>query len=127
MSRQIAIGIIVNGDQVLVGRRSADQVLAGYDEFPGGKLHASESPEQAVVRECREETGLAVVVASFIRSVRHHYDHGDVELFFYRCSLAATCENDPLPPFGWVDISRLEDCRFPEANTAVVRNLIDDC
>ena len=49
--------VVVRGDRVLVGRRRGAHG-AGTWAFPGGKLEAGESPEEAVRRELAEETGL---------------------------------------------------------------------
>ena len=48
--------------QVLASRRTAPPHLAGYWEFPGGKLEPGESDEQGLVRELREELGVEVTV-----------------------------------------------------------------
>jgi 8-oxo-dGTP diphosphatase len=53
---------VIRGERVLAARRSAPAELAGGWEFPGGKLEADETPAAAVVRECREELGVEVVV-----------------------------------------------------------------
>ncbi|NUR61274.1 MAG: (deoxy)nucleoside triphosphate pyrophosphohydrolase [Catenulispora sp.] len=61
--RVIVVGAaIVRGDAVLCARRSAPARLAGKWEFPGGKVEAGETEAAAVVRECREELGVEVVV-----------------------------------------------------------------
>ncbi len=46
--------------QVLVGSRPAGKPLAGYWEFPGGKLEAEETPEAALIRELHEELGIVL-------------------------------------------------------------------
>ncbi|NUP46462.1 MAG: (deoxy)nucleoside triphosphate pyrophosphohydrolase [Catenulispora sp.] len=62
-TRVIVVGAaIVAGDTVLCARRSAPPRLAGLWEFPGGKVEAGETDAAAVVRECREELGVEVVV-----------------------------------------------------------------
>ncbi|MDX6254540.1 MAG: 8-oxo-dGTP diphosphatase [Frankiales bacterium] len=60
-----AIVEVVGGvARVLAGERSAPPELAGRWEFPGGKVEAGESDVQALVRECREELGVDIVVGA---------------------------------------------------------------
>ncbi len=55
----IALGIIWSSDhkQVLISERPINKEFGGFLEFPGGKLEAEETPEQALIRELEEETG----------------------------------------------------------------------
>ena len=70
---EIAIAVVRDGDRVLIGRRGEDGPLAGFWEFPGGKLEAEETTAAAAVRECREEAGLAVTVIGTLDIIRHDY------------------------------------------------------
>jgi 8-oxo-dGTP diphosphatase len=58
---QLVVGaaIVVSG-RVLAARRSAPADLAGRWEFPGGKVESGEDIQAAIVRECREELGVAI-------------------------------------------------------------------
>ncbi|EMF54546.1 MULTISPECIES: (deoxy)nucleoside triphosphate pyrophosphohydrolase [Streptomyces] len=49
---------LLSGGRLLAARRSAPPELAGRWELPGGKVEPDESPEQALVRELREELGV---------------------------------------------------------------------
>ncbi|MGR6972477.1 (deoxy)nucleoside triphosphate pyrophosphohydrolase [Streptomyces cynarae] len=49
---------VLDGDRLLAARRSAPPELAGRWELPGGKVEPGETPEQALVRELREELGV---------------------------------------------------------------------
>ncbi|MEY9888086.1 8-oxo-dGTP diphosphatase [Catenulispora sp. MAP12-49] len=61
----IVVGAAIVRDQtVLCARRSAPARLAGKWEFPGGKVEPGEDDAEAVVRECREELGVAVTVGA---------------------------------------------------------------
>ncbi|MER6125483.1 (deoxy)nucleoside triphosphate pyrophosphohydrolase [Streptomyces sp. NPDC001795] len=54
----VAGAALLSGGRLLAARRSAPPELAGRWELPGGKVEPGESPEQALVRELREELGV---------------------------------------------------------------------
>ncbi|MCA9057389.1 MAG: (deoxy)nucleoside triphosphate pyrophosphohydrolase [Planctomycetaceae bacterium] len=122
---RVGIAVVEADDRFLVGIRAADTVLPGMAEFPGGKCESDEAPRACVVRECREETDLIVLPVLHLATVTHQYDHGLVELHFWRCCLAQgthqTCP--PRSPFRWVERSELADLLFPEANCSVLEML----
>jgi 8-oxo-dGTP diphosphatase len=117
----IAIAVVEHEGQLLIGQRPLGMPLAGLWEFPGGKVEPGETPEAAAIRECREETGLAV--EPLFRYPEHveHYDHGDVQLFFIACQPVGEAATDPQPPFRWVlreDLSRYD---FPAGNRELLQ------
>ncbi len=119
----IAIAVVEHEGQVLIGPRGPEGPLAGYWEFPGGKIEQHETPEQAAVRECLEETGLSVQVEQPLAEVEHRYAHGTVRLHFLRC-VPAQSDCAVQPPFRWVSRTSLADYRFPDANAQVVTALV---
>jgi mutator protein MutT len=144
---EVALAVVRQGDRVLIGQRPAGGPLAGYWEFPGGKILSGESPQDAAARECREETGLQICVGSLLSLVDHVYPHGPVRLHFFaaepRCpprpsvgAGAVRGSPDPAPsadppyvpvaPFRWVPLADLPSYRFPPANTGVIQRMIAD-
>ena len=117
----IAIALVRHGDCYLVGERGPGGPLAGLAEFPGGKRLPNESLEECAVRECREETGLAIRVDRRRCEVVHDYPHGRVRLTFFDCSL--TTGATPAGGFRWVPARRLAELDFPEANKRVIEEL----
>jgi 8-oxo-dGTP diphosphatase len=58
---QVVVGAaIIHRGRLLAARRTEPPALAGGWEFPGGKVEAGETDEEALVRECREELGVDV-------------------------------------------------------------------
>jgi len=121
----VGIGIIRRGDRFLVRQRPAGTVYAGYWEFPGGKCESGEEPARATARECFEETGLAVVVGPLRRVTTYRYPHGLVELFFHDCTTEhPTADPAAASGFEWVQAGELLALRFPEANQAILEELV---
>lgn len=122
--KQIGIAVVEFGRRYLVGIRGAGVPLAGYAEFPGGKCLAGESATACAVRECREESGLAVVADRMLQRVEFEYPHGRVDLHFILCHPAQA--DDVLErhgEFGWVAAEKLKSLKFPEANASIVEEL----
>lgn len=123
MATEIAIAVVEWDGRYLVGVRGDDVVLAGYNEFPGGKVKAGETPERAAERECLEETGIAVeALALVLPVVEHRYEHDTVRLHFYRCQ-PREITTAPRPPYRWVEARELTQLRFPEANRGLIEIL----
>lgn len=81
----VAVGILVAGDQrFLLTSRPAGKAYAGYWEFPGGKLEAGESVEQALRRELQEEIGVTIGEVHPWREQVVDYPHALVRLHFCR-------------------------------------------
>lgn len=68
----------------LLAQRPPDKIWAGYWEFPGGKIEAGETPYHALVRELREELGIAVTTAYPWLTRVFTYPHATVKLHFFR-------------------------------------------
>jgi A/G-specific adenine glycosylase len=113
----IAVGVVFKGDRVLITRRKPEGLLGGLWEFPGGKLREGETPEEACVREIREEANLVVEISRFLTTVRHAYTHFRVRLHVYCCrwSEGRVRLNGPVD-YRWIRLSEMGDYPFPTAN-----------
>ncbi len=98
--------------------------MPGFWEFPGGKCEPGETPEEAAIRECREETGLEVVLLRARTHFAHIYPHGHVELFYYDVMTKdPEASPDSSSGFIWVDAKVLPRLLFPDANAPVLASL----
>ena len=120
-AKRIGIAIVEHSGRILVGVRGPDVPLAGCAEFPGGKCEPSETPTACAVRECREETGLAVLPVRLLQEKEFQYPHGAVQLHFILCQPVTAAEvRDQHGNFRWVLRDQLQSLPFPEANREVL-------
>jgi 8-oxo-dGTP diphosphatase len=80
---EVAVGVLIQADgQFLLTSRPAGKVYEGYWEFPGGKIEAGETVEQALRRELQEEIGVTIGSAQPWRIELVDYPHALVRLNF---------------------------------------------
>ena len=80
---EVAVGVLVDPQgRFLLTSRPAGKVYAGYWEFPGGKLEAGETVEQALRRELHEEIGITIGAAHPWHMLMMDYPHARVRLNF---------------------------------------------
>ena len=85
---QVAVGVLLQDDGAfLLTSRPPGKVYAGYWEFPGGKLEAGETVQQALARELHEEIGIAIEDCTLWKVERVDYPHALVQLNFCRVTL----------------------------------------
>jgi 8-oxo-dGTP diphosphatase len=79
----VAVGVLIDQDgRFLLTSRPEGKLYAGHWEFPGGKVEAGESIEQALRRELHEELGITIGTAEPWRVTLHDYPHALVRLHF---------------------------------------------
>jgi 8-oxo-dGTP diphosphatase len=78
----VAVGILIRAadDALLLSTRPPGKPYAGFWEFPGGKIEAGETVEQALRRELQEELGITLDAAEVWRVTEHDYPHARVRL-----------------------------------------------
>ena len=117
---------------LLITQRQKHQHLAGYWEFPGGKVENGETNLSALKRESLEELNHAITSALQILKIQHHYPSVSVELIVYHevinqssMQLIKALENQPMK---WVKKSELMHYKLPEANSAILKHFkINPC
>ncbi|WP_314421159.1 8-oxo-dGTP diphosphatase MutT [Pseudescherichia vulneris] len=121
----IAAGIIRNPQgEIFITQRAADAHMANKREFPGGKIEAGETPEQALARELDEEVGITVTSAQLFEKLDYQYPELHITLWFY---LVEGWEGEPWgkegQPGEWLMPQALNADDFPPANQPIVARL----
>lgn len=88
----VVAGVVEKDGLTMIYRRPEGKRYAGLWEFPGGKLEAGESPEDALKRELREELAMDVIPGRVIDVLVS----GDILLMFY----SGTTSDEPVPQEG---------------------------
>ena len=124
---QVAAAVIEKPDGTfLLAQRPVGKVYPGFWEFPGGKIEPGESPEQAIVREVREELGVGATPLEQLETVAHDYPHGTrVEIVFVRCSIDSHTFilSDEVHDVRWQSPAEIEVAHVLEADRDFLRAL----
>ncbi len=123
ISIDMACGILHHEGLFFIQQRQDDDVWGGLWEFPGGRIKKGESPEEAMIREVREETDFAVTDVRYFKTVIHHYMHYKVTLHGFFCSLA---QPDIIPNlqaaqcYTWAPFPTLTTYPFPAGHRKLI-------
>lgn len=118
----VAVGVLIDAkDCVLLTRRLKGTHLAGYWEFPGGKVEAGESVQTALARELQEELGTKIGKTVPLMTVSHDYGEKQVLLDVHQVK---DWNGEPHgaegQPLAWVDAASLNEFQVPEANAEIM-------
>jgi 8-oxo-dGTP diphosphatase len=123
----VTAAIIRRNGYVLLARRSRREKLAGFWEFPGGKVEDGETPEECLSRELEEELGIQALIGRKCAESLHQYDHGKFRIVAHVADWVAgdlrPCVHDRVE---WVKIRDLGEYQLLPADgpiAAVIQNL----
>jgi len=122
----VVAAMIADGTgRVLIAERPAGKFIAGWWEFPGGKLEFGESPEEGLAREVREELGIEVEVGDpfHVVNVVRADDRAVLVLFYWCRWRSGEIQLLDAGDVAWVTIEDVDSVRFLESNRAVVEKL----
>ena len=125
MTKQVVAALIVRGDEILCCQRSEHQALPLKWEFPGGKIEAGETPEEALQRELEEELGIHAEIGRDVTRVVHTYANGNsVNLRFYAVEQYENeLQNRIFRDVRWVKRTELPALDFLDADKELVSRL----
>jgi 8-oxo-dGTP diphosphatase len=119
---RVVVGIIERRGRLLICRRKPEQVHPLKWEFPGGKVEAGETPEQALARELEEELGIVGAAGEEITRYQHTYPGRDpILLIFFRVSeFGGEPRNVVFQEMRWEPVEKLGEFDFVEGDTQFI-------
>lgn len=123
-----ACALIDPDGRVLIAQRPPGKEMAGLWEFPGGKVEANETPEAALIRELKEELGIAVNAACLapFTFASHAYPHFHLLMPLYVCRRwAGTPHPHEHSAVKWVRPRELLAWPMPAADLPLIPMLRD--
>lgn len=123
---RVVAALIRTRGQVLLTQRRPGRHLGLSWEFPGGKVEAGETDEEALIRELQEELGVDVRVGSLCFETRHHYGSREMHLLVYRCRIL---KGEPVAldthACEWVEEQQLKERDFLPADMPLVHGIVE--
>ena len=122
----VVAAVIFKDGKIFATQRGYGAFKDGW-EFPGGKVEAGETKEEALVRECREELAITLDVGEVFCEVTHVYPDIRVHLTLFNASIAAGIpqkleHND----IRWITPAEIPQYDFCPADKVILKKIIEE-
>ncbi len=121
---EVVGAIIWREGRMLICQRPVEKAQGGLWEFPGGKVEVGESPQDALVRECREELNVELDVGEEFMQVTHAYPTVTIHLTLFHAHIRSgslTCLEHQA--YAWITPQEATNYTFCPADVPVVERL----
>ena len=124
---EVVAAIIVNDNKVFATQRGYGE-WKDFWEFPGGKIDAGETPEEALRREIKEELDTEIAVGELFTTINYDYPTFHIIMHCYLC----TIENGSLTLLEheaakWLSLDQLDSITWLPADLLVIAELQKSC
>lgn len=120
---EVVAAIIVSSGKIFATQRGYGDFKDGW-EFPGGKIEPGETPEEALVREIKEELKTDIKVGELLHTVEYDYPKFHLTMHCFICELLSKeitlVEHEAAK---WLDASNIDTVDWLPADTEVVEKL----
>ena len=120
---EVVAAIIRKDDKIFATQRGYGD-FKDWWEFPGGKMEDGETPEEALVREIREELSADISVDEFLCTVEYDYPQFHLTMHCYLCSLQTEALHlNEHEAAKWLTKDELDSVRWLPADVEVVEEI----
>ncbi len=121
----VVAAIIIKDKKIFATQRGYGEFKDGW-EFPGGKVEKGETPENAIVREIKEELDTEIKVKEYFDTVEYDYPNFHLSMKCYICSvLSGKLELLEHEAAKWLDKDSLDSIAWLPADLGLVDKLKD--
>lgn len=121
---EVVAAIIRQGGKIFSTQRGYGE-WKDWWEFPGGKMEAGESSEDALKREIREELSTDICIEEFLCTVEYDYPKFHLTMHCYICSLLTEAlQLNEHEDARWLKVNELDSVKWLPADKIVVEQLI---
>ena len=123
---EVVAALIWADDKFMICQRPAHKTRGLLWEFVGGKVEPSETNEQALIRECREELGVTLTVGDIFMDVFHEYPDLTVHLTLFNATIS---EGEPQKlehnDIQWITPSEISNYDFCPADEEILARICE--
>ena len=121
---EVVAAIIRKGDKIFATQRGYGE-WQDWWEFPGGKMEVGETPEEALVREIREELSAEISVGELLTTVEYDYPKFHLTMHCFLCTLVGEALHlNEHEAARWLTKDELNSVKWLPADEIVVKRII---
>lgn len=118
------VAAVIHKDGKIFATQRGYGAYKDYWEFPGGKIEAGETPEEALIREIREELATTIQVERFLTTVEYDYPEFHLSMDCFLCSIVGdTPKLLEHESARWLTMDHLYDVNWLPADLIVIEKL----
>lgn len=120
-SIEVAAAVILSNKKIFAARRKPGADLAGYWEFPGGKVEVNETPQQCLFRELKEELCITTEIGNYIGESLYDYGTKLVRLIAFEVAhISGDYQLIDHDKYCWLGIDELDSIDWAPADIPLV-------
>ena len=124
---EVVAALIWQGDRFMICRRPAHKARGLLWEFVGGKVEPGETKQQALIRECREELAVTVVIGDVFTDVVHNYPDITVHLTLFNAVVAeGVPQNIEHSDIRWITPGEIPNYEFCPADEEILNKIVEE-
>lgn len=120
---RVVAAVIRDGDRIFATQRGHGEYKDGW-EFPGGKIEPGETPQEALVRELKEELDITTIVGELIDTIEYDYPEFHLSMDCFWCTIA---EGEPVlkehEAARWLTKEKLDSVDWLPADVTLVEKI----